>query len=151
MNWRDYWNQDTPIYAGERHKLLHYGRIANDIVAELKAEVGAIKGRKPCIALVRVAGEHHAVQLGAGRVAGALEAAVRGREPQQRGLLVRRIVVDVQVGVRRPPQLDEFEELHERLTTRCVGRHAEEERQVQPRARPAPRGYVLRQHAGPRR
>jgi SAM-dependent methyltransferase len=33
MNWRDYWNQDTPIYASERHKLLHYGRIANDIVA----------------------------------------------------------------------------------------------------------------------
>jgi methylenetetrahydrofolate dehydrogenase (NADP+)/methenyltetrahydrofolate cyclohydrolase len=29
-------------------------RIAADIVAELKAEVAAIKGRKPCIALVRV-------------------------------------------------------------------------------------------------
>jgi SAM-dependent methyltransferase len=33
MNWRDYWNQDTPIYTSERHKLLHYGRIANDILA----------------------------------------------------------------------------------------------------------------------
>ncbi|NIX76318.1 class I SAM-dependent methyltransferase [Microvirga terricola] len=32
MNWRDYWNQDTPIYAGERHKLLHYRLIANDII-----------------------------------------------------------------------------------------------------------------------
>ncbi|MGO4571287.1 class I SAM-dependent methyltransferase [Microvirga sp. 2TAF3] len=31
MNWRDYWNQDTPIYAGERHKLLHYRLVANDI------------------------------------------------------------------------------------------------------------------------
>jgi len=31
MNWRDYWNQDTPIYSGERHKLLHYKRVANDI------------------------------------------------------------------------------------------------------------------------
>jgi SAM-dependent methyltransferase len=32
MNWRDYWNQDTPIYAGERHKLLHYRLVANDII-----------------------------------------------------------------------------------------------------------------------
>ncbi len=35
MNWRDYWNQDTPIYTGERHKLLHYRLIANDIVGLL--------------------------------------------------------------------------------------------------------------------
>lgn len=34
MNWRDYWNQDTPIYVSERHKALHYQRIASDI-AEL--------------------------------------------------------------------------------------------------------------------
>src|SRR3954471_3413236 len=33
MNWRDYWNQDTPIYSGERHKLLHYRQVANDIIA----------------------------------------------------------------------------------------------------------------------
>lgn len=33
MNWRDYWNTDTPIYVSERHKLLHYRGIANDIVA----------------------------------------------------------------------------------------------------------------------
>lgn len=32
MNWRDYWNQDTPIYSGERHKLLHYKLVANDII-----------------------------------------------------------------------------------------------------------------------
>ncbi len=32
MNWRDYWNQDTPIYTSERHKLLHYRLIANDII-----------------------------------------------------------------------------------------------------------------------
>ncbi|MBQ0820278.1 methyltransferase domain-containing protein [Microvirga sp. HBU67558] len=32
MNWRDYWNQDTPIYASERHKLLHYRLIADDII-----------------------------------------------------------------------------------------------------------------------
>jgi SAM-dependent methyltransferase len=33
MSWRDYWNQDTPIYSGERHKLLHYRLVSNDIVA----------------------------------------------------------------------------------------------------------------------
>lgn len=32
MNWRDYWNQDTPIYTSERHKLLHYRLVANDII-----------------------------------------------------------------------------------------------------------------------
>ncbi|WP_230531577.1 class I SAM-dependent methyltransferase [Microvirga roseola] len=32
MNWRDYWNQDTPIYASERHKLLHYRLVASDII-----------------------------------------------------------------------------------------------------------------------
>ncbi len=33
--WRDYWNQDTPIYASERHKALHYRGIADDILALL--------------------------------------------------------------------------------------------------------------------
>jgi SAM-dependent methyltransferase len=32
MSWRDYWNQDTPIYSGERHKLLHYRLVSNDII-----------------------------------------------------------------------------------------------------------------------
>jgi len=31
VNWQDYWNQDTPIYSGERHKLIHYKLVANDI------------------------------------------------------------------------------------------------------------------------
>ena len=31
MNWRDFWNQDTPIYVSERLKVLHYWLIANDI------------------------------------------------------------------------------------------------------------------------
>lgn len=30
--WRDFWNQDTPIYANERHKALHYRGIAGDIL-----------------------------------------------------------------------------------------------------------------------
>ena len=33
MNWRDYWNRDTPIYVGERHKVLHYRLVASDIAA----------------------------------------------------------------------------------------------------------------------
>jgi SAM-dependent methyltransferase len=33
MNWRDYWNRDTPIYVSERHKVLHYRLVASDIAA----------------------------------------------------------------------------------------------------------------------
>ena len=33
MNWRDFWNQDTPIYVNDRHKHLHYRGIADDIAA----------------------------------------------------------------------------------------------------------------------
>jgi SAM-dependent methyltransferase len=33
MNWRDFWNSDTPIYVSERHKDLHYRLIARDIAA----------------------------------------------------------------------------------------------------------------------
>ena len=33
MSWRDFWNQDTPIYVSERHKILHYRLIARDIAA----------------------------------------------------------------------------------------------------------------------
>src|SRR4051794_37236534 len=37
MNWREYWNQDTPIYVGERHKVLHYQLIASDIASLISA------------------------------------------------------------------------------------------------------------------
>jgi SAM-dependent methyltransferase len=33
MDWRDFWNSDTPIYVSERHKDLHYRLIARDIIA----------------------------------------------------------------------------------------------------------------------
>jgi len=33
VNWRDYWNADTPIYVNERHRLSHYHRIATDLIA----------------------------------------------------------------------------------------------------------------------
>jgi SAM-dependent methyltransferase len=42
MNWRDYWNQDTPIYASERHKLLHYRLIANDITRLIPSPDAAV-------------------------------------------------------------------------------------------------------------
>jgi SAM-dependent methyltransferase len=32
MTWREFWNRDTPIYVSERHKLLHYGGIAKDLI-----------------------------------------------------------------------------------------------------------------------
>ena len=35
-------------------EIIDGNRIAADIVAELKAEVAALKGRRPCLALVRV-------------------------------------------------------------------------------------------------
>lgn len=31
MTWRDYWNNETPIYVNARHKEVHYRRIAQDI------------------------------------------------------------------------------------------------------------------------
>jgi len=37
MNWRDFWNQDTPIFVSERHKVLHYRLIARDIAAMIPA------------------------------------------------------------------------------------------------------------------
>jgi SAM-dependent methyltransferase len=33
MDWRDFWNSDTPIYVSDRHKDLHYRLIARDIGA----------------------------------------------------------------------------------------------------------------------
>ncbi len=32
MSWREFWNRDTPIYVNERHKAIHYRRIADDII-----------------------------------------------------------------------------------------------------------------------
>lgn len=31
MSWREFWNADTPIYVNDRHKSVHYQRIASDI------------------------------------------------------------------------------------------------------------------------
>jgi SAM-dependent methyltransferase len=42
MSWRDFWNQDTPIYVSERHKVLHYARIAADIARLVPASDAAV-------------------------------------------------------------------------------------------------------------
>lgn len=38
MNWRDYWNGDSSIYVNDRHRRLHYKRVANDLLC-LKEEL----------------------------------------------------------------------------------------------------------------
>lgn len=38
MSWRDYWNGDTPIYANERHKILHDAWIARDILRLIEGQ-----------------------------------------------------------------------------------------------------------------
>jgi SAM-dependent methyltransferase len=42
MSWRDFWNADTPIYVNERHKALHYGLIARDIVGLIPSRGAAL-------------------------------------------------------------------------------------------------------------
>lgn len=39
--WRDYWDGDSPIYVSERHKTLHYQRVAKDVAA-LIPHAGAV-------------------------------------------------------------------------------------------------------------
>ena len=42
MNWRDFWNEDTPIYVSERHKILHYSRLARDIAQFIPSPDAAV-------------------------------------------------------------------------------------------------------------
>ena len=42
MSWRDFWNADTPIYVNERHKGLHYGLIARDVVGLIPSKDAAV-------------------------------------------------------------------------------------------------------------
>jgi SAM-dependent methyltransferase len=42
MSWRDFWNGEHAIYVSERHKTLHYRRIAQDIVAALPGRDAAV-------------------------------------------------------------------------------------------------------------
>ena len=38
MNWRDFWNGDTPIYVNDRHRLLHYDHVARAIAALVEGQ-----------------------------------------------------------------------------------------------------------------
>jgi len=40
--WRDFWNQDTPIYASGRHKERHYAGVADDIVRLIPSRDAAV-------------------------------------------------------------------------------------------------------------
>lgn len=42
MSWRDFWNGEHSIYVSERHKALHYRRIAQDIAAAVPARDAAV-------------------------------------------------------------------------------------------------------------
>jgi ubiquinone/menaquinone biosynthesis C-methylase UbiE len=42
MSWRDFWNADTPIYVNDRHKTVHYQRIADDIEKLLPGSDGRV-------------------------------------------------------------------------------------------------------------
>lgn len=42
MTWREYWNQDTPIYVNARHKAVHYDVIARQLVDALPAGQPAV-------------------------------------------------------------------------------------------------------------
>lgn len=44
MTWRDYWNQDTPIYVNARHKAVHYALIARQIAEALPTGDSAAGG-----------------------------------------------------------------------------------------------------------
>lgn len=42
MSWRDFWNGEHAIYVSERHKALHYRRIAQDIAAAVPGKDAAV-------------------------------------------------------------------------------------------------------------
>ena len=42
MSWRDFWNGEHAIYVSERHKALHYRRIAQDIAAAVPGRDAAV-------------------------------------------------------------------------------------------------------------
>ncbi len=42
MNWRDFWNGEHSIYVNQRHKVLHYDRIARDLAAYIPSPHAAV-------------------------------------------------------------------------------------------------------------
>jgi len=41
-NWRDFWDRPNRIYVNDRHRQVHYARVADDILSELPAEPGVV-------------------------------------------------------------------------------------------------------------
>jgi SAM-dependent methyltransferase len=42
MSWRDFWNGEHSIYVNQRHKALHYDRIARDLAAYISSPVASV-------------------------------------------------------------------------------------------------------------
>jgi SAM-dependent methyltransferase len=65
MSWRDFWNNDHPIYVNDRHRTLHYEAIAQDIVALIPTPAAHVldHGCGEALAADRVAGACAALVL----------------------------------------------------------------------------------------
>jgi SAM-dependent methyltransferase len=99
MNWRDFWNQDTPIYANERHKLIHYGRIGGDMISFLPSPDAVVldHGSGEALAAERVAARCGKLYL--------LDAA-----PLVRERLKKRFLNNPRVAVLAPEDLDDLDD-----------------------------------------
>src|SRR3954447_26294964 len=42
MGWREFWNSEHSIYVNQRHKALHYDRIARDLAAYIPSPEAAV-------------------------------------------------------------------------------------------------------------
>jgi len=99
MSWREYWNQDTPIYVNARHKAVHYDLIARQLVEVLPNKNPAVLdfGCGEALSADRVAKQCQVLHLCDGAEL------VRSRLAQKFGLLGNVVVMS-------PEQLGEIPE-----------------------------------------
>jgi ubiquinone/menaquinone biosynthesis C-methylase UbiE len=99
MSWREYWNQDTPIYVNARHKTVHYDLIARQLVEALPNKNPAVLdfGCGEALSADRVAKQCQVLHLCDGAEL------VRSRLAQKFGLLGNVVVMS-------PEQLGEIPE-----------------------------------------
>jgi ubiquinone/menaquinone biosynthesis C-methylase UbiE len=99
MSWREYWNQDTPIYVNARHKAVHYDLIARQLVEALPKREPAVLdfGCGEALSADRVAKQCQVLHLCDGAEL------VRSRLAQKFGLLGNVVVMS-------PEQLGEIPE-----------------------------------------
>ena len=107
--------------------LIDGNQIASAIIAELKAEVGNLKGRKPCIALVRVGNDPASLSYVAKKEKTAAEIGITSRvilPPEtisQDDLFALHLrlerAADATVGARRQHGVPRLAELDERVLT----------------------------------